>query len=509
MRKYISDIVDMEKIEPGQFNLITGGCGSGKTTFVLEDLLRHFPDVRPEQMIVVTSRSITVSQMECEHEGVRHYDNGENDIIAQWADSERKVEDPGVRVMTYDKIVGILRDKNHWHTPAFANVSVLVFDECHTLFVDYFIDGIREVASWVREAIFRRDDLIVIGITATPAALELVNSEKNKLPIEYVMPETLITYKAKNVIVTNFTCAIDLLKDRTLPGRNIMMCKRIEECKVVYELVPDSCCAISQQHKVNDGSNSKHVFGRRNNLFMDYEPYMDHIRNYIGRHGVLPAQVYTNDGKRTVNTLVTTSTFREGFNLFESSGVKNVFVVASDEMQITQFLGRCRYNVENLVVVVPPREFKSNTCCGYFEKQANLLEDFVRQQDVTWFNSIATLTDVGVDDVQFYGNVLRVYNDVEGYRFLKRAICANKMLSDIRGLLSTRDVPIYIWKGHYDDEIIVAAINSSLLQGMQINGAHATLNKVMTILQSCGVHIEVFPKLPDGTRRKCYCIYAD
>ena len=30
MGKYINDVIEVDKIKPRQFNLITGGCGSGK-----------------------------------------------------------------------------------------------------------------------------------------------------------------------------------------------------------------------------------------------------------------------------------------------------------------------------------------------------------------------------------------------------------------------------------------------------------------------------------------------
>ena len=509
IRKYISDVVDMDKIKPGQLNLITGGCGSGKTTFVLEDLLGYFPNVMPEEMIIVTSRSITVDQMESDHNSVQHYDSDDEDIIRHWSDADHDVENPGVRVMTYDKIVDILRTKNYWGMRALANIKILVFDECHTLFTDTFIEGIGEVTVWLREAIFSRSEMIVIWITATPKVLELVNSIRNKLPVVRVMPENLITYRANHLICTNFVGAIDLLRSGKLGGRNIVMCKRIEECKIAYEVLDDSGIVVSQSHNLSYSANSQYVYGRRNCLHLEYEKYMDTIRNYVGANSSMPKYIYTASGRRMLNTLLTTSTFREGFNLVETSGVRNVFVVATDEMQIAQFLGRCRYDVDNLVVVMPPKEYREETCCGYFAANSDDFERFITTGDCTWFDSISSLVKDGIADVEFYGNILECRNDRSGYNQLKKQVIAKHILDEIKDLISDKNKRVYIWRGHHDMEVCAAAVETGLFRGAKLKETNVTLNRVMVCLQECGYRVEVFRKLPDGTRKKCYCIYRD
>ena len=509
MKKYISDVIDMGKIKPGQFNLITGGCGSGKTTFVLEDLLNHFPDVKPAQMIIVTSRSITAEQMDHDHDGVTLYNNKNCDIVNYWADADHEVKNPGVRVMTYDKIIDILINKNIFGVKALGNIKILVFDECHTLFTDEFMAKLELIRIWLREAIFNRKDFVVIGVTATPASVDFINIHRAGLPIVHVMDENLITYKAKRMICTNFSGAIDLLRSKKLPGRNIVMCKRIEECRLIYDLIPDSCAVISKSHSGVTKQNDPFAYGKRNLLYLKYEQYMDYVRSYISEHSDIPREVLTDNGSRNVNTLATTSTFREGFNLFEKSGVKNVFVVASDEMQITQFLGRCRYDIENLVVVIPPREFRETTCCGYFTRQSELLYSFVRGDDNEWFGGIKKLVYGDVDSVEFYGDVKKRFNNSSGYSALKGKLSSGRMMDSIKNLLSTEDNKVYIWKGNHDDEIRSAASDYSILRGRHISAQSITLNKVMTVLKEYGYRVEVHPKLPDGTRRRCYCIYAD
>lgn len=509
MGKYINDVIEVDKIKPRQFNLITGGCGSGKTTFILEDLLKHFPDVKPEQMMVVTSRSITAHQMEYDHSNVTRYNNEDVDIITYWSDADREVSNPGIRVMTYDKIIDILRSQNYWGIQVIGNVRILVFDECHTLFTDTFIKEIESVAIWLREAIMGRGDLIVVGITATPTSMEYVNARQNRLPIVHVMPETLITYKAKRMICTNFAGAFELLQTKELPGRNIMMCGRIEECKIIYELISDSGVVVSQSRNGITESSNQFIYGRRNYLYLEYEDYMDIIRSYVGEHSDIPGGVYTNGGYRTLNTLVTTSTFREGFNLREDSGVRNVFIVATDEMQITQFLGRCRYNVDNLIIVVPPRNITNNTCCGYFTNQAESFMHFVAGWDTEWFDSVSQLVDGDVPSVEFYGSILDKFSDSAGYTALRNKILAKHMMRSIGHLISTEDNPVYIWRGNHDDEIRRAAYDCGMFRGNHVCYDKITLNKVIGMLQQCGYRVEVHPKLPDGTRRRCYCIYAD
>lgn len=507
--KYISDIIDMNDIKPGQFNLITGGCGCGKTTFVLEHLLEHFKDVAPEEMIIVTSRSITAEQMQFDHDGVMIYKEDDVDIVKSWSDCDHAVKNPGVRVMTYDKIVDILRTKNYWGIKSLSNIKILVFDECHTLFTDTFMDGIREVTVWLREAIFTRPGMLFIGITATPKVLERVNSMRNKIPVVNVIPETIITYKARHMICTNFSGAIKLIKSGRLPGRSIMMCKRLEECKVIYETVPDSGVVISQSNSMNPGVNNEIVYGKKNSLYLKYEQYMNDIREYVSKNSDIPYRIYTDDGVRDLNLLVTTSTFREGFNLVESSGVKNVFVIGADEMQITQFLGRCRYDVENLIIVALTKEFRDATCYGYFTEASENFHKFVETGDTTWYDSIAHLLYGDVSDVEFYGSLRSRGEDSDGYRFAKQHVRAAAMLDTISHLISTNDDPVYIWRGHHDMEVCATAVETGLFRGAKLKETNVTLNRVMVCLQECGYRVEVFRKLPDGKRKKCYCIYRD
>lgn len=472
---------------------------------MMEKLLDYF-GVLPEEMVIVTSRSITASQMEHTYEDAVLYKKDDIDIALRWGDADHEVRTPGIRVMTYDKFMYALRYMTLPGSLAFSGVRILVFDECHTMFSDLFMKGIEWMRVWLREAIFSRKDLIVIGITATPRVMEIANEEIDHLPIVNILPEVLVGYKAKHLICTNFGGAMDLLISERLQGRSIMMCKRKEECRVVYETIKDSGIVISQSNKSSNKQQRK-SYG----LTVRYEKYMDDIREYIGENCDIPQRIMTSGGPRDLNLLVTTSTFREGFNLNESSNVRNVFVFGYDDMQITQFLGRCRYDVDNLIVVELTKDFKDNTCYGYFTEAAEAFSTFLSNGDSAWYNTVSHLLYGDISDVEFYGDIKSCHSsasdDQDAFEKNKLRAKAARMLDTIPELVSEPGAPIYISRGQHDVEVMEAADETGLFQGRQGSNAKITLRGVMMFLLDCGCNVEVFSKLPDGTRRKCYCIY--
>jgi hypothetical protein len=105
-----------------------------------------------------------------------------------------------------------------------------------------------------------------------------------------------------------------------------------------------------------------------------------------------------------LNILITTTTMREGVNLIEDSGIKNVISFIPDELHIKQFAGRCRYDVENLVVVYKRKHLRTIDHDGYITKSRWLFRDYVHDsRDRRWFDTIKDIVACDFEDVERYG----------------------------------------------------------------------------------------------------------
>lgn len=437
IKRYISDVIDLTRIQPHQINLISSGCCTGKTTFVLEDIVGNWPGVTARDMIVVTSRSITATQMDYEHDAVSQYYTGSN-LACYW--DEEYDGAAQVMCMTYDKMIHLVRMNRAETKNVLENVKVVVFDEIHTLFIDDFIQGVREVRAWLRGVLPTRDDLLIIGMTATPNVIYRINSNTANLKIVPILDEVMIQHKAKNIICTDFAGAVDLLSSKKLPGRNIYMGKKIEECAVLAEVIEDSGVIVSKSNY------QRNTFAARFNPFeLDYSVEMDYLRDYVCKNRDIPATCSYKGRRRELNTLIATSTLREGFSLDRCSGVRNVFVSAVDEMSIIQFLGRCRYDVDNLVIVAPVSKFRHIDDYGYFDDAERMFGAYLAIDDSAWFETIKAVSYRGKDSVQMYGDILGTGSSLASYNEIKNNVRLKLMVDNNEWVFSGAGGEVEFW----------------------------------------------------------------
>ena len=65
---YIKDLIHMERLDPTKLNIVWGGCGTGKTTWAIEEL-PGLLGIEPKDAIFVTSRAITAEQLKAKLDG--------------------------------------------------------------------------------------------------------------------------------------------------------------------------------------------------------------------------------------------------------------------------------------------------------------------------------------------------------------------------------------------------------------------------------------------------------
>lgn len=401
--KYISDVIDLGKVKTGEFNLISSGCGTGKSYFVMHQLLEQYPDVKPEEIIIVTSRALAADQ-QARDDGVTKYRSDDRDILNFWNGDDRGAdifEGTGgdIRIMTYDKFIYLLDYCNEPERVTLCKAKIVVFDECHTIFSDSFIDNIGMIRLWIYEHA-KDPDKIILGLTATPGIV-IKNKRRLGVRIHRLNDEVFMKHQAKQLICTNLVSLPNIIK--TLPGKTLVMCNSIKRCEQLAKQIPDSFVLVSATNREY------------------FTSEMSWVRDHISKHAVVPDKrwvpKFTNineddpladEMKRMgrwvpVKVLIATSTVREGFNLIEASGVRNIVSCLSDDLHVIQVAGRARYDLDNLVVATAlTGSGISYQVDPYLQEQRNLFRGFMRGENdgKEWFSHIEHIVQHGFDEIK-------------------------------------------------------------------------------------------------------------
>ena len=352
---FISDRVSSGDIKPRMFNLIVSGCGAGKTHFCLHRLRELYPDVKPEEILIATSRAITAQQQSTESGVMRIYGcdpyvwhgSDEYDFESNGA-SVTYAKNSKVCLTTYASLANLIRD----YYPYVKSKKIIVIDECHALYVDKFM---RDTIDIIKTFILSRfdTDTLCIGISATP---EIVESQFS-FPecIHYVLgkDERIQHYSAENFYCAYFDNVSALIK--TLPGKTLVMCDTAQDCEKLHALLPYSYIVYGRSHK-------------------DHNANMGAILDYISECSCIPDGIWIPSGSKLIHgeyaakispikTLISTTVMREGFNLREYSGIENIVCCSADPVNIIQFAGRCRFNIKNLIVAPNRQGLKTQNDC--------------------------------------------------------------------------------------------------------------------------------------------------
>ena len=385
-KKYISEVIMDEEFFPGQLNIIASGTGTGKTEFVRRTLLGKFNDLAPSEILYVTSRSMTRDQ-QAELDGIEKLGSDSIEIIRYWNGELKEIHELGIWIMNYNQLAHILDFCEPIEGEMLQKIKLAVFDECHTLFSDDFIEGMGIIRQWVRERI-RDKSVTLIGMTATKGILDY-NAGRFGKKIGTVNSEFIVNYKAKHLICAVKEDLLDLLANRGLTGRSIILCPSIRECNKLNSLYHNSVVLVSQNNK-------------------SFTEEMAVLRKYIIENETLPedTSIYPVGYKRGIHpieALITTTSMREGINLREQSGIKNVICCLTDEMHVKQFMGRCRFDVENLIVVHSHHPKDNIDKDGYTALSRRLFADYIADKnDRRWFDSISEIVDCEFEEVERY-----------------------------------------------------------------------------------------------------------
>lgn len=464
-RAFVSDLINVEDFRRGEFNLISSGCGTGKTYFVGRTLPEKITDVARHEMLLVTSRSLTVDQ-QIKVDGITRFNKYDDKLIRNWNGEEDDIDyiiDGGIRAMTYDKIIRIITERNAIGYETLSAVKLIVFDECHTLFSDRFIRDIGALRVWIRESLYGAKK-IIIGLTATPDIV-FFNQKAWGVQINSVNKVVIPGYVAKRMICTDFNSIPGLVCGSMLSGKTMIMCKTVADCYELSEQIPNSFVLISSSNKEKTSE-----MLRVRKIIADKETLPDKYRVERGfnEDGVMEYDEYP------LNVLITTSTAREGFNLLERSGVRNIISCYTDSMSVVQFCGRARYDIDTLVVAYASKKSDNWATDEFLRAQESMFKDFLHSHEMSkWYQGVGHLVEGTASDV------LRYVLGVGESKFIKYI---NKKWLAPQGI-SGKDGDRYkIWREEDKAEIVQKAIECNV---MAIPPSAVRFITVINMLKDC------------------------
>ena len=377
------------------FNIIYSGTGTGKTKFVAcGGLLSFFPDVQPSQVLWITSRS-AIRDQQSAIEKIKSLGYGEHPIIRYWNMNpgyENIDISERLNIMNIQELIYIL-ERTCNPVNFLDNIRLVVFDECHAIYADTFMKDISAIRMWIKEELkYNLSGKTFVGLTATPGIM-FYAMRTYGVHMHVVNPEPIFRYKAKHLICTERQNIISILESERFTGKTIIMSNTVLFANKLAKRLEgaEALCSKSSPH---------------------FTPRMRLLREYIIEHEELPPyrgiidEEHPED-RTPIKYLITTSTFREGINLKESSGVRNVVCCFPDELHVIQFAGRCRNNIDNLVVLdnstgVNAQEHE------YISYQRSLFGAFMQESKYKerknvnreWFNTIAGIVDEDFEDIE-------------------------------------------------------------------------------------------------------------
>lgn len=392
--EYISDVFDKSKVRANAFNLIVSGCGTGKTYFVAHHLLEQYPDIKPEEVLMVCSRSMIIKQQSkdghmkklnkdrmrivtkltvSDKEWKEMYGEESECHIAtlgsdsEWSGGFPEIIESGINVLTYDRLAYILRNGNRSGQPAFNRAKIVIFDECHSLFSDSFISGIDMIRLWITMASIHQKT-IFFGLTATPDQF-YGNASKSGISVNTLLPSPIYRYRAKEFYTIDFDELSDALNGGKFPGKTLTLCRSVEDCERLHAAVRDSAILISKSHE-------------------HYSDDIDALRDYICENETFPDTVVENGEAHPLKHLFVTTTAREGINLRENSGVKTVVCCYHDPINVIQIAGRTRYDLDCLVVADMPLRYNVGQTDHYAAAFSQLFREFIDDANDAWLTYI-------------------------------------------------------------------------------------------------------------------------
>ncbi|MCQ6267136.1 DEAD/DEAH box helicase family protein [Fictibacillus sp. WQ 8-8] len=348
--RYVSELVTYSKIIDGIINLIESPCGTGKTTFFIDEVVKKAKN--KERILYLVDTSVLEESLLSKYdEYLKPYDSSVRATMSFNEDqllghgfgiqlNEDLKKDNRAICMTYQKFAHILNKSND--TSFLNNIKFLCCDEVHNL-AKYIGYDLQLGAKKEETVLFKALEKIVMAtdkgtfktlfMTATPYRIirllkESFNYTCNKIVSENELRGYLFNSQK---VYTNINNILKELRKSDLSEDNkiLMYVETIKKAEEVREKLE------------RDGFNVACLWSINN------EKKMDNLSRKVREHIVEFEEI-----PDYVDVVIINAAYETGYNIFDKENNAQTVVVHSRNSEvITQVRGRIRHDIENLVTL--------------------------------------------------------------------------------------------------------------------------------------------------------------
>ncbi|MBN3553312.1 DEAD/DEAH box helicase family protein [Fictibacillus nanhaiensis] len=348
--KYVSELVTYSKIVKGIINLIESPCGTGKTTFFIDEVIKKAKN--KERILYLVDTSVLEESLLTKYEeylkpynptvkGTMEYSIDQLPSHGFGIQMNKEIrKDNRAICMTYAKFAHVLsvsKDNNFLN-----NIKFMCCDEVHNLakYIGYEVQlgakkeetklykALEKIVSSTEKGVFK-----TLFMTATPYRITKIlkmslNYTCNKIVSENELRGYLFNSQK---VYTNINNILKELRKSDLPEDNKILMyvetiKKAEEVRSKLEM---------------NGFNVACLWSINN------ERKMDNLSRKVREHIIENEEI-----PEYVDIVIINAAYETGYNIFDTENMAQTVIVHSRNSEvITQVRGRIRHDIESLVTL--------------------------------------------------------------------------------------------------------------------------------------------------------------
>lgn len=348
--KYVSELVNYSKIIDGIINLIESPCGTGKTTFFIDEVVKKAHN--KERILYLVDTSVLEESLLTKYESyLKPYDPTIKSTMFYGLDQlpehgfgvrvkEELKKDNRAICMTYAKFASVLERSDDQHF--LNNIKFLCCDEVHNL-AKYIGYDLQLGAKKEETALYKALEKIVTStdkgifktlfMTATPYRISKLLKESFNYTCNKIVSENELRGYLFNSqkVYTNITNILKELRKTDLHEDNkiLMYVETIKKSLEVREKLEQNGFNVACLWSINN------------------EKKMDNLSKKVRDHIVELEEV-----PEYVDIVIINAAYETGYNIFDKENMAQTVIVHSRNSEvITQVRGRIRHDIDNLVTL--------------------------------------------------------------------------------------------------------------------------------------------------------------
>lgn len=348
--KYVSELVTYSKIVDEIINLIESPCGTGKTTFLIDEVVKKANN-KERILYLVDTSVLEESLLNKYEEYLKPYDSSVKGTMTYTEDqlpshgfgiqiSDKAKKDNRAICMTYAKFASVLKNNNDKNF--LNNIKFLCCDEVHNLakYIGYDVQlgnkkeetdlykALEKIVAATDEGLFK-----TLFMTATPGRIikllkENFNYTCNKIVSESELRGYLFD---KQEVYTNIDNILKALRKTDLPEEDkiLMYVETIRKAEEVKEKLEVNGFNVACLWSINN------------------ERKMDNLSRKVREHIIEEEEI-----PEYVDVVIINAAYETGYNIFDKENMAQTVIVHSRNSEvITQVRGRIRHDIQSLVTL--------------------------------------------------------------------------------------------------------------------------------------------------------------